>query len=193
MLQGLGKTKARIEQDPLSGNTGCRAGSHALGEKITHLSDDIRILRIILHVAGLATHMHQTDRQTSICRRIQSTITLQRTHIIDQPRTQPCTFAHDCGRRGIHGNDHVELTGDGLDHWRNPLQLFGRRNGPSARAGGLTADIDQRRTCGDHLLGVTQCSIARCKAPTVGERIRGDIEDAHHLRTGQIKKPATTG
>ena len=37
VLQGLGKTKARIEQDPLGGNTGRRAGSHALDEKIMHL------------------------------------------------------------------------------------------------------------------------------------------------------------
>ena len=193
VLQGLGKTKARIEQDPLSGNTGCRADSHALDEKVTHLSDDIRILRIILHVAGLTAHMHQTHRQTSVCRRIQSAITQQRTHIIDQARTQPCTFAHDCRRRGIHGNDHVKLTGDGFDHRRDPLQLLGRRNASRPRAGGFTTDIDQRRACGDHLLGVTQRSIAHREAPTVGKGIGGDIEDAHHLRTGQIKKPATTG
>ncbi|MCY1375724.1 hypothetical protein D3C87_1697650 [compost metagenome] len=71
---------------------------HALGEKLADLPGDILILRIVLHIARLAQHVHQTNRQPGGSSSIQGTIASQRTHIVDQARTQARCFSHD-GRR----------------------------------------------------------------------------------------------
>src|SRR5690606_2123884 len=63
-------------------------------------------------------------------------------------------------------------------------------NGPGSGAGGLAAHIDQGGAGLDHGRGVPQRLVALGVASAVGERVGGDVEDAHHMRTGKIKNPA---
>ena len=62
MRHGLGKAKARIDKKSLTGNANLLAGGDTLTQKIDHVGGNIPITGIILHVAGLTLHMHQTDR-----------------------------------------------------------------------------------------------------------------------------------
>ncbi|MNP16859.1 hypothetical protein D3C76_1092680 [compost metagenome] len=146
-------------------------------------------MRIILHIARLATHMHQAHRQTGGCCGIQGAITTERAHIVDQPGTEPGRLTDHRWRRSIDRDDHIEFATDRLDDRRNALQFFKRRHRASARAGGLATDIDQGRTGSHHRLGMTQCRITLGETTAIGEGIGGDIEDTHDMGTGQIKNP----
>ena len=81
----------------------------------------------------------------------------------------------------------------GLDHRRDALEFLGRGDLTRTGPGRLTADVDERSTCGHHLRSMPQRCITPGEAATIGKGIGSYIEDAHHLRTGQIKNPAAEG
>ncbi|MNJ58868.1 hypothetical protein D3C77_545250 [compost metagenome] len=89
VLQRLGKAETRIKNDPLGLDTDGRASCHSLFKIARYLGSDILVMRIVLHVARLAAHMHQAHWQTGSCSSIQGTVTTERTHIVDQPGTEP--------------------------------------------------------------------------------------------------------
>src|SRR6185436_7997627 len=60
------------------------------------------------------------------------------------------------------------------------LLLFGGRRGAGARR--LAADVDDRGAVVEHLVGMVQRALAVGVAATVVERVRGDVEHAHHAR-----------
>ena len=64
MLHRLGKTKTRIHQQLVAGDTGVHAGGDALLQERDHLGDDIFVAGVVLHGAGLALHVHHAHRQT---------------------------------------------------------------------------------------------------------------------------------
>ncbi|MDT4852212.1 hypothetical protein FQZ97_864360 [compost metagenome] len=184
------KTEPRIEDDALGRDSHGEACLHAFGEKTRDLAKQVVITRILLHVARLAKHVHQAHREPAIGRRIQGAVAAQGAHIVDHPRPKARAFAHHRRGGGIQGNHHIQFAGDGLDHWRDTLQLLGRRHRAGSRPSRLTADVDQGRASGHHLGGMAQRRVASIEATAVGERIGGDIEDAHHVWLGQIKNPA---
>ena len=189
MRQRLGETKTRIENDLARLDTGAGASVHALTQKGCDLCRHVIVMWIVLHVAGLAKHMHQAHRQAGRSRRIQCTIAPQRTNVVDQARTQPSRLAHDRRRRGIDRNNHIKFTMDRLDHRRNTLQLFKRGNHSRTGSGRLASHIDQRGTRCDHSLGMAQGGIQPTEAATVGKGVRCGIENAHNMGMGQIKNP----
>src|SRR5690606_3712592 len=54
----------------------------------------------------------------------------------------------------------------------------------------LSAHIDQGRPGLDHGHGMPQRGVALGVAATIGKGVGGDVEDPHHMRTGQIENPA---
>ncbi|MNJ60362.1 hypothetical protein D3C77_560850 [compost metagenome] len=80
----LGKAEARIEDDPFGINTHRRTRCHPLLKIARHFGGDIFVMRIVLHVARLAAHMHQAHRQAGCRCRIQGAITTKRANIVDQ-------------------------------------------------------------------------------------------------------------
>lgn len=154
---------------------------------------DVRVLRVVLHAARLAAHVHQADRQTARGGRLQGAGTLQRTHVVDQPGAETRRFAHHRRCRGIHGNHHVQLAGNRLDGRADPLQLLDLGDRWRTGAGRLAADVDQRGAGTHHGFGMAQRGITLIEAPTVGEGVGSNVEDAHHLRTGQIERPTAAG
>src|SRR5690606_34090525 len=97
VVEALGETKTGIQNNALSSNTSRLTDVHALTQELLNVPSNVSIGRIVLHVAGLAEHVHQTDRHGTVRHRIQRTIALQRTDIVDQPGTEPPAFTHHCG------------------------------------------------------------------------------------------------
>ncbi len=128
--------------------------------------------------------MHETDRQTAVGRSIQRAIAPQRAHIVDQPSPQTRTLTDHGRRRSVDRDDDVQLAGDGLDDRSDSLQFLSRRYRARARTRRFTPDIDQRGASRDHRLRVAQGGVALGEAATVGEGIRGDIENPHDMGTG---------
>ncbi|PAV68693.1 hypothetical protein WR25_08734 [Diploscapter pachys] len=95
VLEGLGKAEPRIEDDALSPDARSRAGGHTLFKIARNIGCHIFVLWIVLHVARLAPHVHETHRQAGIRRRIKRTVALQGAHVIDQASTEARGFAHD--------------------------------------------------------------------------------------------------
>ena len=77
VLQVFREAEAWIENDPLSRNPHRLTLVHALGEKRTHFPGHVLVPWIVLHIAGLAEHMHQTHRKPRGRRCIKRTITTQ--------------------------------------------------------------------------------------------------------------------
>ena len=121
MLQGLGKAKPRIEDDLFGRNTHNHTLGNPLSKKPTHLANQVVVMRIVLHVAGLTQHMHQADGQAGRSGRIKSTVALKRAHVVDQPSPQTRGFAHHCRGGGVYRDDDIQLTGNTFDHGRHPL------------------------------------------------------------------------
>ena len=103
-------------------------------------------------------------------RRIQRAIATQRTHVIDQPGTQPRGFAHDGWRGGIDRDDHIQLAIDALDDGRYALELLQWRNRPGTWPGRFATDIDQRRAGRHHGFGVAHGRVELAVLATIGER-----------------------
>src|SRR5450830_1711774 len=53
VLQGLGEAKPRIEEDLVSSDPCCGALSNAISQEPTYFANQILVVRIILHIAGL--------------------------------------------------------------------------------------------------------------------------------------------
>jgi len=135
VLQGLCEAKARIENDLIVGYSRRLTLDHPLGEKLAHFSRDVQIVRIVLHVARLTEHMHQTHGQAGRSGCIQGTIATQRANIVDQAGSQSRGFTHDGGSRGVNRDNHIKLAMNPLDDRRYTFQLFQRRNRPGAGPG----------------------------------------------------------
>ena len=105
------------------------------------------------------------------------------------------------GHGGVAGVDrYPDVRGEGLDHRQHPAQLLGHVDGVGAGAGRLTADVDDVGTLGHQVEPVGHRRLGIEPAATVGERIRGDVEDAHDQgsheatvrgtgRTGAVPRP----
>ncbi|MNM89584.1 hypothetical protein D3C81_1018170 [compost metagenome] len=158
-----------------------------------HFGVDVRIAGIVLHGGRLATHVHQAYRQAAVGGGLQGARALQGAHVVDQAGTEARRFAHHRGGGGIHGNGDIQLAGDRLDGRTDPLQLLGLGDRRRTGTGRLATDIDQRRAGAHHRLGMPQGGIQPAVAAAIGERVGGDVEDAHHLWARQIERSAATG
>ncbi|MNP54243.1 hypothetical protein D3C76_1487840 [compost metagenome] len=73
----LGKAEPRIKDDPLGIDTHRRTRRHPLFKIARHFDGDILVMRIVLHIARLAQHVHQAHWQASGRCSIQGTITTE--------------------------------------------------------------------------------------------------------------------
>ena len=99
-------------------------------------------------------------------------------------------FAHHRRRRGVDRDDHVQLTGDGLDHRRHALQLLQRRNRSRTWPGRFAADVEDVRALFDQSQPVRDGRLDRGQPPAVREAVRRDVDDAHDAGGRQIDSEA---
>ena len=69
-----------------------------------YLADHVVVMRLVLHAARLALHVHQAHRHAERGHRIQCTIAAQRIHIIDHASAGSDRGTHHLGSRGIDGD-----------------------------------------------------------------------------------------
>ncbi len=136
--------------------------------------------------------MHQHHRRARVGHRFQRARLAQRLHVVDHAGAGRQCCAHHVGLEGIDADRHGRARHQCLDHRHHALDLLLRRHLFGAGPGGLAADVedirallDQRQRVGDGRLG-TEMPAA------VGERIRGDVDDAHHPRAVQPQRPPGT-
>ena len=78
--------------------------------------------------------------------------------------------------------------GQRLDHRDHPAQFLGRFGTSRAGTGGLTADVEQVGAFGQQLVAVLDRGGRLEPLATVGEGVRGHVDDAHHQTSGGRRK-----
>ena len=140
---------------------------------------------------ALGTPVHETHRQARLCHHA--------VHVfVGQPPGDVVDEVHAGLRRGerrggahrVHGGADA-LVVQKAHHGAHPLGLDVRGHAGGAGTGRLGADVDDVRAGGDQLARVRQRRARVEVAPAVGERVRGDVEDAHDrsaARGGKLRK-----
>ena len=151
----------------------------AFRQVIAHLNDNVVIDGVILHGARLTLHMHDDEARIARTRDLDHRWVAKTRHIVDDGGTRLHTGARNLGvaRVDAHADARPSELANNLDRTR---ELFCDRHLGGARTRGLTAHVDDLRTLLDHALRECDGCIMGIVLSPVGERIRRDIQDAHH-------------
>jgi hypothetical protein len=112
------EAETRVDHQSILRDARCPSGPQPLGEKITHLRNDIDVVGSPLHRAWLALHVHQTNRRAARGHRLECSGLAQCIDIVDQVHAERETCANHLRLAGIEGNASPSLeqgAQDGLD------------------------------------------------------------------------------
>ena len=142
-----------------------------------HVGDDVGVARVVLHGRGLALHVHGGPRHAELG----GHQAVGGTDVVEQG-----------GSGGDGGSGHGRLprvdrhlsprVGQALHHRHDAAQLLGLLDGGGSRSGGFTAHIEPIGALDEQLEAVRDGRVGVGEATSVGERVRGDVDDAHHER-----------
>ena len=129
---------------------------------------------------GVGAPLHEDRRQAGV-RDGRKHVRIRATtgDVIDIVHADFCTGTSDGCAHRIHTGD--DAAGCEFAHNRHDAReflFFGHAG--CAGTGGFPADVDDVRAVINHLFGVRQCTAGVEVIATVGKRILGDVQDAHH-------------
>jgi hypothetical protein len=193
VIPRLGEAKARIDHDPTWVHAGGHRGFYA-GAKFRHkLGDNIVVVRVLLHVPGMASPVHQDDRNAGVGDHPQEIRIRQPARdVVDQVGPGPESRVGNLGAHRVHRDG--DARGSKLTHnGHYSPELFLNRWALRTRAGRLPADVNdvgtlrgEPKTMIDRAFGVEPQS-------TVGKRVRSDVDDAHDQASRRPRKAGHVG
>ena len=181
VLDGLAEADAGIEADALLGDPRRDGEREPLLEERPDLRHDVVVARILLHRSRLAEHVHEAD----VCTRLgddlrQLRVATQRRDVVHELGAERESAARDLGLRGVDRERH--LATQPLQHRHDATQLLVDGDALRSRPRRLAADVHDRRALFDHPPGRAGRDVGIEMHAAVRERVRRDVEDAHHRR-----------
>ena len=170
----------------LARDAGTRGEIERAGEEGRHVGHDVD-----RRIGGVAV-VHDDDRHAVARHHARHVgIALQAPHVVDHagaglraPRAATCAFMVS-----IDTGTPSAATAASTGSSRRTSSLERHRRGGAVRTGGFRADIDDVRALRHHAAGMRDGGLRIEKAAAVRERIRGDVEDAHHDRAAGREQP----
>ena len=184
VVDGLAEADAGIEPDSLARDAVRDRMLEALGEKRADVGDDVAVARIALHRARLAEHVHEADVAAALGdERRHPGVAAQRGHVVDERGAGVERSGRHRRLRGVDRQARARAR-EALEDGHHAAQLLGLADRIGAGAGRLAADVEDRGALLDERPAV--CDRGRRVEPSaaVGERVGGDVYDAHHDRLG---------
>ncbi len=179
MRRGLAEAEAQVDQQILLGDAGHFGSKQALHEETMDLGHHVVVMRVGLHVAGLALHVHQHHRHPGIGGRVQRALLTQAEDVVDHAGAGLHGRSHHLRLEGVDADRHGGAGRKLFDHRQHALQFFFHRHRRGTRAARLATDIEQVGALLHQLQAVGHGRVGAVVRATIGERIRGDIDDAH--------------
>ena len=183
---GLAEAESGVEPELVTADA-LRLGISDLALKERKdLGDDIGINGVQGQVTGATRQVHQEERDPAGGDEGgHGGVIGQAADVIDERGTGIEGSAGDFGFVGVHGEGNGgHLGGEAGDDGKDTSQLLGGRQGgliaEGSRAGALTSDVQEMRTVRDEGMGVGDGILDALVQTAVGERVRGDVQDAHH-------------
>ena len=182
----LAEAWARIDADALGRHAGGLEHGRLIAKIVAHLGYHVVVLRILLHGARLALHVH--DHHTAIALRgdLHHSRIAEARDIVDDGGTGFHARLRHGGVTGVDAHANA-LLGKGTHHGKHASRLLldAHLGRPGAR--GLTAHVDHVRSLVEHLLRPGQRRLGRVVRAAVAEAVGRDVEDAHDHRLARIE------
>jgi hypothetical protein len=191
VFQGLAESEAGVNHDAPLLDPAHLAREDALREEGMHLAHHIVVVRRLLHHARLALHVHQDHDRTRSSRSIKRAIELKRPDVVDHAGARGQRRAHHLGLGCIDRNRQGGFTREALDHGHDTLQFLVDRHFTRTGPGRFAPDVEPIGTLLRQHQPMRDGRIDGRMQATVGERIRGDIDDAKY--PGTVQREEATG
>ena len=187
VLQRLAKSKTGVQDYLLLQYSGLCARRHPVAQKAQHFFNHVTVLRLLLHAARIALHVHEADRHAKLGHRFQRAGSAERTDVVDHGSARGHSGTHHLRLAGVYGNGHCRCRSQTLNNADHTVQFCCDRYRLCARSGGLSTDINDVRTLGHHIQSVLYGRLLKRIEPAVRKRIRGHIKYPHNTGNTQIK------
>ena len=170
----LPKPKPGSRQTCSSGIPAADRGREPLLEEGRHLPDDVVVPRLDLHRARLSLHVHEADVRSGVRdhareRRIRP----QRGDVVHERGPELERAPRDLGLRRVDRDGQAR---EPFEHGHDAPQLLVERDaaGPGTRR--LAADVDERRSLGEHRFAAADRALRFDIVPAVGEAVGRHVD-----------------
>ena len=182
----LGKANTGIQHDALRLHASGLHGLHPVGQPLQYLLHHITgVVGVLLHGAGLATHVHQAHPRLPMPRQqFQSAGSLQGLNIVDDVGAHVQGSGHDLGSTGIHRHRQPPAHHFGEHRRQSRPFLFGRHR-RCTRSRAFATQVQDVGALLHQALRVGQRCLGCIVLTTVGKGVRCEVDDPHHHRAVQ--------
>ena len=180
----LREAKTGVHQHVLLGNARTGGKGHALAHLVQDLVDHLGVDRLLIHVTRATPRVHQHDGHAvpgNDCGQIG--LVSQTADVVDERRAGRERGIGCRGFVGVHRDRHLNARGQCLDYGEHAAAFLGLGRRLRAGPGGLAADVEQVGAVLDHPYTCIDRGGGVEELAAVGERVRSDVDDAHHQRT----------
>ena len=194
VLSALGEAHPRIEDQAVAADACRPGGGHARHQLIPHLGNDVRVVRLGVHVRRPASVMHQ-DRRCAGARHHarHGRITGKRCDVVDDRRTaRQSGFGH-ARLVGIDRDRDRHSTLQPFQHRQHPAQFLGFVNGRCPRPRRLAADIEDVGALLHHAERIRHRAGRIEALAAIGKRVGRDVDDRHDERARAKKEMTVAG
>ena len=175
LLIGLAEPDARIQNDLV----GVDARVLGDGQALLEICADVRNEHTVIAVLPV---VHQAAGHTVFCNdRAHFFVILQAPDVIDKVCARLQAGLRHGALVGIQRDRHIKAGLHRLNNGGDPVDLLLVGQLCIARTGRFAADVQHIHAVHQHLLNMVEGGIHVVELPAVRERVRGDIQDAHHI------------
>ena len=182
VVGGFSEADAWVEEEGVLGDTVGGAGGGDGFEEGSDFGEKVGVVWLVLHGFWLVLHMHNDCTGLGFGDGFAHEGVFQAVDVIDEVGTGSECRAGDFGFTGVDGEGDVWEGGELFDDGDGAAEFFIEGDGLGAGACGFAADVDDVGAEGDHGLGVGDGFSGLEEGASVGEGIRGGVEDSHEER-----------
>jgi len=183
VFQRLAETKTDVDHHLAPVDAGQFAGEKPVREEPVHLTDYVVVMRLCLHAARFALHVHQTYRYAEFGDGIHRALTAQGINVIDHTGTGSYRRTHHFRLGSVDRDRQRNARDQLLDDRQHPAQFFLDGDIGRTRTGGFTTDVEHVGALFRHAQAMRHRRFHAVVCTTVRERVGREIENADHART----------
>jgi hypothetical protein len=184
VVGGFSEADARVEEECVLGDAvGGAVGGDGF-EEGSDFCEEVGVVRLELHGFRHVLHVHDDGTGLGFGDGFAHERVLQAVDIVDEVGTGAECGAGDFGFPCVDGEGDVGEGGEEFDDGDGASEFFVEGDGLGSGACGFAADVDDVGAEGDHGLGVGDGFSGLEEGASVGEGIRGGVEDSHEEGRG---------